>query len=191
MISRSTIVISICTVLIGLGGVHLALIGLGALLLLLVCGVGAQMLKADAAADVPLVEIQLLRSIPIFAPLPAPALETLARSLEPMSVTAGTVVIREGEPGDRYYAIASGSLRATASDGKELSVRGRGEGVGEIALIRRVARTATVTAVTDAQLFSLHEEPFLLALTGYPSAAAVAETVVTDQIGTPDDGAPA
>jgi len=139
------------------------------------------LMRVDEDADMPQVEIQLLRSIQIFAPLPAPALEGLARSLEPLSVAAGEVLIREGDPGDRYYAIADGQLRVTR-EGKEVSIRGRGEGVGEIALIRRVPRTATVTAVTDTQLYALEEAPFLIALTGHAPALHAANAVVEDRL---------
>ena len=64
----------------------------------------------DASATIPQVEIQLLRSIPIFAALPAPSLEGVARQLLPVAVPTGTVVIREGDCGDRYYAVADGEL---------------------------------------------------------------------------------
>ena len=127
----------------------------------------------DDVADVPQVQIQLLRLIPIFAPLPAPELEGLARALEPLHVAAGTTVIREGEAGDRFYAIATGELQVT-KNGQAVNKLRRGDGFGEIALIEDVPRTATVTALTDAELFSLTKEPFILALTGHASSARAA-----------------
>lgn len=167
-------------ILIGLAGAEAAIAGAGAVFVVIAAALGRRLMRADEDADMPQVEIQLLRSIPIFAPLPAPALEGVARSLEPLSVPAGTLLIREGEPGDRYYAIADGELRVTRDD-REIALRRRGEGVGEIALIRRIPRTATVTAVTDAQLYSLEEEPFLIALTGHAAAAAAADRTVTER----------
>jgi MFS family permease len=166
--------------LITVAGVEAAMVGAGAVFVALVIVLGRRLIRVDEDADMPQVEIQLLRSIPIFAPLPAPALEGLARSLEPLTVPAGEVLMREGEPGDRYYAIAGGQLRVTR-EGQEISVRGRGDGVGEIALIKRVPRTATVTAVTDAQLYALEEEPFLIALTGHAAAAAAADRTVEER----------
>ena len=71
----------------------------------------------DASASIPQVEIQLLRSIPMFAALPAPSLEGVARQLLPVEVPRGTVVIRQGDRGDSYYAVADG----------ELDVREKGE----------------------------------------------------------------
>jgi MFS-type transporter involved in bile tolerance (Atg22 family) len=164
-------------ILIALSGPRAALIAAGALLLLLILVTGRRLLTVDEAADVPVVEIALLRSIPLFAVLPAPALETLGRALEPIDAGAGTVVIREGEEGDRYYAIAEGRLEVTRN-GAHVATLGRGDGVGEIALLEEVPRTATVTVREPARLYGLTKEPFLLALTGHPPADRAARRLV-------------
>ena len=145
--------------------------------------------QIDETADVPQVEIRLLRSIRLFAPLPAPSLEALARELEPVRVPAGTRVIVEGEPGDRYYAVADGELDVTRGD--ELLQRiGRGDGFGEIALIRDVPRTATVTACSDALLYGLDGALFVETVMGNPAAVRAAGEVVDGHLGThgPADG---
>jgi len=115
---------------------------------------------------VPVVEIALLRSLPLFAELPAPAIEGLAVALTPVRLRAGAVLIRQGDPGDAYYAIAEGELDAL-QDGQFLRRCGRGEGVGEIALLRAIPRTATVIAHTDATVYELDREPFLTAVLGH------------------------
>jgi len=131
---------------------------------------------------VPQVEIQLLRSISIFAALPAPSLETLARELEPVACQAGTVVIKEGERGDSYYVVADGEL-AISRDGELLQLVSRGDGFGEIALIRDVPRQASVTAVTDASLYALHKELFIQTVTGHFTTASVVKTIVARHLG--------
>jgi hypothetical protein len=104
-----------------------------------------------------------LRSLPLFAELPGPALEALAASLTPVELPAGTVLIRQGDPGDAYYAIATGELDVQ-QDGRFLRRCGRGEGVGEIALLHSIRRTATVIAHSDATVYRLNQGPFLSAV---------------------------
>jgi len=152
--------------LVHLGGSRLALLGVAAVLPLAAAVGGRGLFSLDSGTPVPVVQIALLRSLPLFAELPSPALEGLAGALTPVSVPAGTVLIRQGDPGDAYYAIAAGELDAS-QDGHFLRQCGRGEGVGEIALLRRIPRTATVVAHTDATVYKLDREPFLTAVLGH------------------------
>jgi len=140
--------------LVAVGGTATAVLGTAALLPLAGLVGGRALLAVDAAAKVPIVEIALLRSLPIFHALPAPALEGLARSLEPVRLAAGDVLIREGEPGDRFYAVADGRLQVTIG-GTPVASNVRGDGIGEIALLYGVPRTATVTATSPATVFAL------------------------------------
>ncbi|MDX6546171.1 MAG: hypothetical protein QOG02_1945 [Gaiellales bacterium] len=167
--------------LVALGGAKAALIGTGLVMLGVLATTQGRLRTLDAAATVPLIEIHLLRSIPLFAPLPAPALESLARALTPLSLPAGTVVIREGDPGDCYYAIAGGELRVERG-GVAITTLRRREGVGEIALIRDTPRTATVIAQTDVDLYTLDREPFLLAMTGHASARQTADAIAQSRL---------
>jgi hypothetical protein len=152
--------------LVHLGGSRLALLGVAAVLPLAAVTGGRAVFRLDAGTPVPVVEIALLRSLPLFAELPAPAIEGLAAALTPMQLRAGTVLIRQGDPGDAYFAIAEGELDAL-QDGRLLRRCGRGEGVGEIALLRAVPRTATVIAHTAATVYELNREPFLTAVLGH------------------------
>jgi len=171
----------IVPVLVGLSGTRAALIGTGLIFLVIVAASWRGLSSVDAAADVPHVEIRLLQSIPIFAPLPAPQLEGLARALTPESAPAGTVMMREGEIGDHYCAIAEGEV-AVSHGGKEVARLTRGEGFGEIALIEDVPRTATVTTTEPTELYCLQKEPFILALTGHASAKRAASSVITKRL---------
>ena len=89
-------------------------------------------------------EIALLRSMPLFASLPPPTLESLARALEPhLGVRRESRSFAKASDGDRFYVIADGELEVIR-DGRVAATRGRGEGFGEIALMYDVPRTATV-----------------------------------------------
>ena len=107
----------------------------------------------------------LLRSLDLFAPLAQRVLEQLTVRAVPATASAGDVLIREGDPGDRFYVITSGTTEVETG-GAHVATVGPGEYVGEIALLRDVPRTATVRALTDLELLVLEREDFLEAVTG-------------------------
>jgi MFS family permease len=122
-------------------------------------------------------ELPLLQSLPIFAPLGPGRLDALARQLVRVQVPAGSVVVTEGEGGDLFYVIESG--RVAVTHGAQLiRHEGPGEYFGEIALLRDVPRTATVTATEDTVLLTLARAPFLEAV----SRSAESSTAVNDVI---------
>jgi Cyclic nucleotide-binding domain len=172
---------AIVPLLVAVGGTVAA--GLGAAAILpLVALVGGRALSAlDAAAHVPIVEIALLRSLRMFNALPAPALEGLARSVEPVALAPGEVLIRQGEHGDHFYAIADGRLEVTI-DGTPVAVKVRGDGVGEIGLLYGVPRTATVTAASPVTVFALGREAFLATVAGHAPTARAAAAVADERL---------
>jgi MFS family permease len=125
----------------------------------------------DARAVVPGAELSLLRSIALFQPLNQPVLERLSWNLIPLVVKTGTVVINEGDPGDRFFILMEGQAEVTVG-GRPVATLGAGDYFGEIALLRDVPRTATVTAGSDLHLLALERVEFLAAVTG--------STVVTE-----------
>jgi MFS family permease len=142
--------------------------------------------RAERRIRVPTQEIRLLRMLPLFAPVPAPSLEAAARALVPVLVGAGTQVIRQGDVGDHFYVIERGRL-VVSQDGRELRRLERGDAFGEIALMRAVPRTASVDALTDAELQALDRDAFLLAITGTFEARATADRIAEEYI-TADGG---
>jgi CRP-like cAMP-binding protein len=90
-------------------------------------------------------------------------------------------VIREGEPGDRFYVLVEGATSVSVA-GKPVSRGGPGDHFGEIALLRHVPRTATVTAVTPLRLIAIERGPFLEAVTGHPESRASAEAVAAERL---------
>ncbi len=166
-------------------GVETALIAAGIFLPALVAILGATVAKIDASATPPEAsELRILASVPIFAPLPGGSLEHLAARLVPLRVEAGSVVVREGDAGDRFYIVADGALDVT-QDGARIAELTPGEYFGEIALLRDVSRTATVTARSDTVLYALDREDFLAAVTGHPQSAEAAETVMSARLAGP------
>jgi CRP-like cAMP-binding protein len=126
---------------------------------------------------VPAIRTEMLKTLPLFRPLPPPTLEFLASKLQRHEVAPGDVVIREGETGDRFYVIAEGHFDVEAGG----SPRGEldpGDFFGEIALLRNVERTATVTARDGGVVFSLGRDEFVPAVTGSAPSNAAADEIV-------------
>lgn len=167
--------------LVHLGGIRLALLGSAAVLPLAAAVGGRALFGLDAETPVPVVQIALLRLLPLFAELPAPALEGLAAALTPVHLAAGAILIRQGDTGDAYYAIAAGELDVLR-DGHRLARCGRGEGVGEIALLRDVPRTATVIAHSATTVYQLDREPFLTAVLGHAPTQRQANRVAEERL---------
>lgn len=125
----------------------------------------------DRRSAAPSRALALLRRTPLFRPLPAPELESIARRGTWLTVPAATVVIREGDAGDRFYVLDEGSVRVEQAGRHLRDLADPGDGFGEIALLRDVPRTATVTTIRPSVLFAVDRAPFLAALTGRPAAA--------------------
>jgi CRP-like cAMP-binding protein len=99
----------------------------------------------------------------------------------PLRVDAGSVIVKQGDSGDRFYVVVEGEVDVEV-DGARVSDLGPGGYFGEIALIRDVPRTATATARTDVVLYALEREDFLAAVTGHAPSEAAAENVASARL---------
>jgi MFS family permease len=138
--------------------------------------------RIDDYASVPEEALSALASVPLFEPLPPTSLEKLARAAATEAVPSGTAVVTEGEHGDTFYVVMGGSLEVS-SDGRQLRMLGPGAFFGEIALLRDVPRTATVTAASDSAVLTVRRLDFLSAVLGSPESAEAVEEIVTSRLG--------
>ena len=159
---------------VGLGG---AVAATALLLPLFVAATWGRLSALDGRAVVPVQALALLRRTALFAPLPGPGLEAVARRGTWLSFPSRTEIIREGDPGDRYYVLASGTVRVDQGGRHLRDIDRVGDGFGEIALLRDVPRTATVTTTTEVAVLAIDRAPFLAAVTGHPDAFAAAHEV--------------
>jgi hypothetical protein len=173
---------ALAAVLIGVAGAQGAFVLTGLVLPLAVLLAWRTLRHLDAATIVPVRELALLRGIPMFEPLSPAILERLALHLEAVRFASGTAIIRQGEPGDRLFVIADGEVEVSI-DARVVGRQGPGTEFGEIALLRDVPRTATVTALTGVELLALPRDVFLAAITGQASSRAAADLVVTARLG--------
>ena len=163
-------------------GLDVALILLGLLLPALALLSVRRFTSIDARVVLPTRELAVVRAVPMFSALRPAILESLARHLESIVAPAGTVVIREGDPGDRFYIVEAGEVAVTVAGDSRPSL-GPGATFGEIALLRDVPRTASVIATTDVRLWALDRAEFLAAVTGSMPALQEAERLASVRLG--------
>jgi MFS family permease len=131
-----------------------------------IAAVGALWLSTRARPEAIDLERRRILDLPIFAGLPSNRLEAATQAFSPVEVGAGEVVVRQGEPADRFYVISAGSFAVTqvsakGSDPVALRQLGIDDVFGEIGLLQHSPRTATVTAETDGRLLALGGDRFL------------------------------
>lgn len=134
----------------------------------------SQIRRLDRRGVIPGEAYDRLAALPLFAALPQRALEQLARAVVPVEVSAGRDVVREGDEGERFYVVRAGDLAVTRV-GLHVRALGPGDSFGEIALLREIPRTATVTATSDVVLDAVDRDAFLSAVTGVPSVHRAAD----------------
>jgi MFS family permease len=166
--------------LVAVFGIRGAFVVGGAILPLLAVVTASSIRRTARRSALAETNIALLRRNPLFAPLPLTALDRIAERLVAVTFESGQVVMRKGDAGDHYLLIAEGEFEV--SDGERLlRTCGPGDGVGEIALLHRVPRTATVTACGPVTAYAIDAGTFLAAVSG-PSAAAMAAAIVATRL---------
>jgi MFS family permease len=167
------------TGIVALVGSRAAFVVVGAILPLATLIVWRQLARIDREMLPPADELAIVEGVPMFAPLSIAAKEHMAARLVEVPVTAGEVVIRTGDSGDRFYMVADGALEVTNGIHAEAH---RGDFFGELALLRDIPRTATVIATTRSRLYALEREDFLAAVTGHSAVRAAGEAVVEQRL---------
>jgi MFS family permease len=162
-------------------GTRATFIAMGLVLPLAVLPTWRRLTEIDATARVATEPLELLRAIPIFAPLPTPVLERVASLAAEVRVPAPSVVFEQGQAGDRFYVIAEGTA-AVEIGGTQTSTLEPGGFFGEIALLRDIPRTATVRAVEDLRLYALERDDFIAAVTGHAPSREAADSVVGSRL---------
>jgi len=169
-------------------GVRGALIATGSFLVVATLVAWSRLVAIDAVAPPPARELSLLSVVPLFEPLSVAAKEHLASRLGARSVRAGATIVSEGEPGDYFYIVVEGHADVTIR-GAHVRSQGPGDYFGEIALLRNVPRTATVTAREQMELCTIRREDFLAVVTGHPAVRMAGEAVARERLAMPGEPA--
>jgi hypothetical protein len=164
-------------------GVRVTLALLGGGLAGLALAHAARFRRLDRDMPAPGPEVGLLQNLPMFAPLPLARIELLAAATEPRQFPAGAVLICEGQTGDDFHLIVDGDA-AVSVHGVPRPTLHRGDCFGEIALLRDVPRTATITAEQPLRTLALGRQEFLTAVTGNSTSKAAADTLAAERLST-------
>ena len=160
--SAGTLVIPILVTVFGFG-IVMGLMGV-AVVVGTIAAVALIGTAGDVAAGEHDVALRRIARLPLFGGLSPARVEGALRGLQPLPVTAGDVVIRQGDPADRFYVIGSGSFVVTSDAGegaRELRTLGVDDVFGERGILAHAPRSATVTAATDGLLFMMDGDAFL------------------------------
>lgn len=138
----------------------------------------SHLVALDARTPAPVRAIALLRRVALFDPLPAPELEAIARHATWLTAAPGSVVIREGEAGDRYFVLASGTVRIVRGTSRSRAISPNPSPGPARSRRWRPSRSATVTATAESVLLTIDRRSFLGAVTGNPQVGARAQATV-------------
>jgi predicted MFS family arabinose efflux permease len=165
---------------LGLDGT-LSVLGIG--IPVLVAATTPWWIRTDQEAVARLAElaprVRMLEAMGIFAQASAAVLERLAAVATDVDLPAGTVVIHEGDPADALYVLAAGEVAVTSGQGgstRALATLAAPGFFGELGLLQRIPRTATVTALSDVALHRIDGASFLDSLTTAPASPAFVES---------------
>jgi len=126
-------------------------------------------------------KLDLIKGVPLFEQCSKKDLQRIAQIADELDLRAGKVLIQEGERGREFFVIVSGEVEVRRK-GRKLATLGPGSFVGEMALLSKIPRTATVTAVTPLDVLVITDRAFLDLLDKVPElwpkvAQALAERV--------------
>ncbi len=121
---------------------------------------------------------EIVAALPLFAKLDARSLDAVATLAREVAAPTGTVLMREGEPADSFFAIVSGTVHVQRAAGGLARSMTSGGFLGEIALVENGLRTATATCATDCELLELGGHEFGRVLATFPDVRARVEAAV-------------
>ena len=158
-------------------GIRPAMVVTGAFLPLLTALVWRRLMAIDRRTPVRTDQVRMLQNVPLFDSLSVAASEYLARNVTVTSVPASTVLIVEGEAGDRFYLVAAGRFDLSRH-GRHVATQGPGGFFGEMSLLRDIPRQATVRATEDSTVYAFERRDFVVAVTGHALSDEAARELI-------------
>jgi len=134
-------------------------------------------------------KLELMKKVPLFEHCSKKDLQRIAELADELPLSAGRVLIEEGERGREFFVLVDGTVDVRRK-GRKVTTLGPGDFFGEMALLSRAPRAATVTAATDVTVLVISDRAFVDLLDRMPElwvkvARALAERVSDNESGTP------
>lgn len=131
--------------------------------------------------------LELLSRLDIFEGMSLQSLEALAATAREEKIGTGEILIREGDEADDFFVIRSGAMEVVSSGEKgtrpvQVTTLGSGDYAGEIGLIEKIPRTATVRATTDSVVLRISGTEFLGTVAGAPSLGSALSGHITARL---------
>jgi CRP/FNR family transcriptional regulator, cyclic AMP receptor protein len=127
-------------------------------------------------------KMKLLKEAPLFEQCSKQELQQLAGITDQLDVKAGKVLIREGERGREFFVLVSGEVEVRRK-GRKMAVLGPGSFVGEVALLSKSPRSATVTALSELEILVITDRAFLNLLEKSPALAVKVARTLAERVG--------
>jgi CRP/FNR family cyclic AMP-dependent transcriptional regulator len=129
-------------------------------------------------------KVKLISKVPLFSRLSKKGLEDVAHIADELDVPAGKVMAKEGDRGREFFVLLEGEADVTKGD-RSINTMRKGDFFGEIALVTKMPRTASVTATTDSRVLVINERDFAALLKRSPEigrgvAEALAERIAPE-----------
>ena len=109
-----------------------------------------------------------LRNVPLFSACTKKELEKVAKAVDEISMTAGTLIVDQGQTGREAFVVMDGAV-AVKRNGRKIATLGAGDVVGELSVLDHGPRTATAVCETDCKLLVIDQRRFLGVIDDVPS----------------------
>lgn len=129
----------------------------------------------------------LLRGVPLFAEVPEGSLEKVTALATDVTHDAGHVIVRQGKSRAHALHVIIAGKASVSADGKRIATLGPGDYFGEIAVVDRTERTATVTATSELRVIAIDATSFRRLVRSDPSLAATLPDVIAERLEDLDD----
>src|SRR5919204_5514082 len=126
-------------------------------------------------------KVELIRKVPLFSKLSKQGLDDVSHIADELDLPKGKVMASEGDRGSEFFVLLEGEADVTKGD-RSINTMKEGDFFGEIALVTKMPRTASVTATTDVRVLVINERDFSALLKRSPEVGRGVAEVLAERI---------